>query len=267
MKKQVLCAIKKDFKEYMRNKKNLFFSFIVLFLCAMVFCSTKLLPSLIDSLAQNAPQMISNKDTLDTTLTALFPETLSANMGILASDIVIFYGIVVILSTYNLIVKEIVGGKWIFPLSVGYKPFTLILSKGLVYGVGAAFPTVVFYNLYYMIGCLYLYPDYSSSAAILNSLVLGFSMFSIVYITIMLASTYKQPIMSAITMILFISVAPDIFALFSFGKFLPTYILSFLYQSKNNHIELILPLVSIISLATLFTIIAVKKSKTIEVAR
>ena len=31
MKKQVLCAVKKDLIEYMRNKKNLLFSFTVIF--------------------------------------------------------------------------------------------------------------------------------------------------------------------------------------------------------------------------------------------
>jgi hypothetical protein len=43
--------------------------------------------------------------------------------------------------------------------------------------------------------------------------------------------------MSAATMILFVSVAPDIFTLFSFGKYLPTHILTYLYQAENNHIE------------------------------
>ena len=73
--------------------------------------------------------------------------------------------------------------------------------------------------------------------------------------------------MSAVTMILFISIAPDIFTLFSFGKYLPTHILTYLYQAKNNYIELVIPVVGIIALAALFTIIAVKKSKAIEVAR
>ena len=143
----------------------------------------------------------------------------------------------------------------------------MILSKGLVYGLGAAFPTIVFYNLYYMVGNLYLYSDYSSSAALLNSFALGFAMFSIVYITIILAAIYKQPIMSAATMILFVSVAPDIFTLFSFGKYLPTHILTYLYQAETNYIELVIPVFGIITLVALFTIIAAKKSKAIEVAR
>lgn len=62
-------------------------------------------------------------------------------------------------------------------------------------------------------------------------------------------------------MILFVSVAPDIFTLFSFGKYLPTHILTYLYQAENNYTELVIPVVGIIALAALFTIIAVKKSK------
>ena len=40
-----------------------------------------------------------------------------------------------------------------------------------------------------------------------------------------------------------------------------------LLDTKNNYIELVIPVVGIVALAALFTIIAVKKSKAIEVAR
>lgn len=267
MNRQLFCSIKKDFIEYMRTKRNILFGFTLLFLCGMVFGSTKFLPPLIDSLMENAAHMISNTETIESTLVAFFPNELKANMGILSSDIVIFYGVVIVLSTYNLVVKEIVGGKWIFPLSVGYNPFTLIFSKGIVYGFGAAFPSVIFYNLYYFMGSLYLSPDYELSSAVINSLVLGFAIFSIVYLTIILAAIYKQPIMSAVTMILFVAVAPDIFALFSFGEYLPTNILTYLYRSNFNLGEIILPIVLTIVLEILLTVIAAKKSINIEVAR
>jgi hypothetical protein len=188
-------------------------------------------------------------------------------MGVLASDIVIFYGIVAILSTYNLLAKEIIDGKWIFPLSVGYKPFNLILSKGLVYGVGAAFPSVVFYNLYYFAGSLYLFPDYRIADAIINSLILGFSIFSIVYITIILASIYKKSITAVITIIPIIAIAPDIFVLFSFGKFLPTYMLSYLYQTCSNVYDIVIPAIFTIAITILLTVIAAKKSSNIEITR
>jgi hypothetical protein len=259
--------MRKDLREYISSRKNLLFSGTLLSLCAMVLCATYYLPSLIDALLQNAAHMISDADTITTTLAAFFPDTLAANMGVLASDIAIFFGIVAILSTYNLISKEIKSGRWIFPLSVGYQPFILIFSKGIIYGLGAAFPAAVFYNLYYFVGSMFLTPDYGMSVALVNSLILGFAVFSAVYITIILASIYKRAIMSAATMILFVAVAPDIFALFSFGKFLPTHLLTHIYQSGSNATDVIIPAVLTAIIAVILTVISSRKASNIEITR
>jgi hypothetical protein len=267
MRNQIFCVLQKDLKEYMRTRINLRFSVTLLGLCAMVLGATCYLPDLIGKLVKMAANMISDTANLSSTLATFFPKTLKANMGVLASDIVIFYGIVVILSTYNLTSKEIKDGKWIFPMSVGYKPFSLILSKGLVYGVGAAFPSAVFYNLYYFIGSLYLSPDYIMVDAIVNSMILAFSIFSIVYITIILASIYKQAITAVITIIPLVAISPDIFALFSFGKFLPTHTLTYLYQSRNNVYEILIPTIATVVIAMILTFFAARKSSTIEVVR
>lgn len=259
MRKQLICSIQKDIREYIRLKKNLLFSFTILLLCAMVFCATKFLPSLISSLTENASHIISDSENLGVTIARFFPNSLKANMGILASDIAIFYGIVVILTTYNLIVKEVSDGKWIFPLGVGYSPFVLIVSKGFVYGIGAALPSLVFYNLYFLLGSTFLLADYPISTALTNSLVLALAMFLIVFLTILLASIYKQAILAAATMILFVVVAPDIFALFSFGKYLPTYMLTYLYQSNDNFPSLIIPIVITFAVTVVLTYFAAKK--------
>lgn len=210
---------------------------------------------------------MSNTETITSTLATFFPSNLKSNMGVLASDIAIFYGIVVVLSTYNLIAKKINTGKWIFPLSVGYSPFILIISKGLAYGVGADFPSVVFYNLYYFVGNLYLSPDYLLTNAIMNSFVLGFAIFAIVYITIVLSSIYKQAIMSAATMLVTLVVAPDIFSLFSFGKYLPTYLLTYVYKTNNNIKELLIPTIFTVIGMVLLSLWSSKRSVKIEVAR
>ena len=267
MRKQILCSLRKDLHEFMSSRKNLVFSGTLLSLCAMVLGATYYLPTLIDVLTKNAAHVISDTGTMATTLSTFFPDTLAANMGVLSSDIAIFYGIVTILSTYNLISNEINSGKWIFPLSVGYKPFVLIFSKGVIYGLGAAFPTIVFYNVYYFIGSICLIPDYSISVALVNSLVLGFSIFSIVYITILLASIYKQAIMSAVTMILFVAVAPDIFALFAFGKFLPTHLLTHIYQSTSSANSIIIPAVLTVITAIVLTNLSSRKASNVEIIR
>lgn len=267
MRNQILCSLRKDLHEFTSSRKNLLFGGTLLSLCAMVLGATYYLPSLIDALIKNAAHMISDTGTITTTLATFFPDTLSANMGVLSSDIAIFYGIVVILATYNLISKEIKSGKWIFPLSVGYKPFILIFSKGVTYGLGAAIPAIIFYNIYYFAGSMCLAPDYAFSTAVANSFVLGFSIFSIAYITIMLASIYKQAIMSAVTMILFVAVAPDIFALFSFGKLFPTHLLTHLYRSSSCITDVIIPAALTIAIAVILTILSSRKASNIEITR
>ncbi len=267
MKKQLICSLRKDMIECIRKKKNLLFGSTLFLLCLTVFLATKIFPTLLNTLINKASYAISNIDIITSTLLAFFPENLKANMGVLSSDIIIFYGIVVVLSTYNLIVKEIKNGKWVFPLIVGYKPFVLIISKGIIYGVSSAFPCIIFYNLYYIIGNVYLISDYSIMVALINSLVLGLAMFVVVYITIMLSTIYRQSIMSVVTIIPFVAVAPDVFSLFEFGKYLPTHMFTFLYQTKNNYMELITPILITILLMIFLTKLASEKSLNIEAYR
>lgn len=126
---------------------------------------------------------------------------------------------IVVLTCFDLVPKEVSDGKWIFPVSVGYKPFELILSKGLIYSIGAAVPVAVFYTLYYFMGSLYLQSDWPIKWALLNALLL--------------AAVEKIPVITAVTIIMTIIAAPDIFSLFSFGKYLPTHLLTFVYQSNG----------------------------------
>ena len=267
MRKQMMCSLQKDVMEYVRNKKFLLFSSTIFFLCVFVLLATKMLPMLINTLINNAPYIVSDKDMLTSTMMSFFPEKLKANMGILSSDIIIFYGIVTILSTCNLIKNEIIKGMWIFPLSVGYKPFILIISKGIVYGTGAAFPSIIFYYTYYLIGNIYLLPDYSNTSAFANALVLGFTIFAVVYITIMLSTIYRRTIMAAVTMISLVAIAPDFLSLFKFGRYLPTYILTYLYQTKNLYTELVIPILITILIMFFLSVVVSKKSLNIEVIR
>ena len=44
------------------------------------------------------------------------------------------------------------AGKWILALEAGYRPQTLLVSKILIYGLGASIPVFIMYNLYYTVG-------------------------------------------------------------------------------------------------------------------
>lgn len=258
MKKQFICAVKKDIYEYMRGKKNLLLAGTLLMISIMMIFATKFLPTLINSAIQNLPSMITNSDTIASTISDLFPNNLKDNMGIFSSDVAIFYGTVVIFSTYNIISREIAVGKWIFPICSGYRPYILVLSKAFVYSLGSAFPCLVVYIAYYFVGGSIIENNYLFSTAIINAVVIAIAMFFITFITILLSSIYSKPALAATTMLLFVIVAPDIFALFSFGKFLPMHLLSFLYMSNSNSIELIIPILICLAVSVVLTVVTIK---------
>lgn len=267
MRKQFLSCIAKDSKEYIRSKRNILFSSTLLALCVFVLCSTKLLPGLVQLLSEKASHMIASPDTLAETLNTLFPGNLKANLGIFASDVVVFYGLVAVLSCYNLIPQESRTGRWIFPVGVGYHPNWMVLTKGLVYGCGAAFPLVVFYNLYYFVGSMFLTPDLSWQTALINSAVLGFCMLVIVYLTVILAAISKRPVSTAISVIVTVVAAPDIFSMFAFGRYLPTHLLTYTYTAAENPAQLILPLATTILVSVLCSLLVSGKTIPVETNR
>ena len=242
MNKPFYACLQKDSKEFFRSKRNLLFASTLLGLCVFVMLSTKLLPGLIGQLAEKAAQMIADPATLQDALNTLFPEDLKGNLGIFASDVVIFYGLVATLSCYNLVPAESRTGRWIFPLGVGYSPRTMVLSKALVYGIGAATPAIIFYNVYFALGSLLLVVNLSWDVALINSLVLGFVMFVTVYLTVALAAISKRPVSAAISILVTLVAAPDIFTLFAFGKYLPTHLITYLATASDKPGELLIPL-------------------------
>ena len=183
MKKQFICAVKKDIYEYVRGKKNFLFAGTLLMIAVMMIFATKFLPSLINSAIQNLPSMITNTDTITSTLSDLFPSNLKDNMAVFSSDIVIFYGTVIIFATYNIISREIAIGKWIFPLCSGYQPYMLVLAKAFVYSVGSALPCFIVYNAYYFIGGAIIENNYLFTTAIINAVVIAVAMFFITFIS------------------------------------------------------------------------------------
>ena len=265
MKSQMICAVKKDIKELLRTKKNLMYSGTLLFLSAFFLAATKFVPTLMYKLFESASHMITDVNDIEAMLGSFFPQNLKANMGVLASDIIIFYGFLSVFSTYNLVVKEIEEKKWIFPIGAGYKPYILNVSKGIVYGLGAALPCVVFYNIYNLVGRIYLKANYLFIDASKNSLVLMFSIFWIVYIAIIMTPIFKRTLMSVMTMLTVIVVAPDVFAIFEFGKYLPTHLLTYLYRARTEIEELVIPSIITVLMAVVLTIVSSKKVKNINV--
>ena len=265
--KSIVFAIKKDVKEYMRGKKNIYFSLTLLAIGAMVLLTTMFFPNLIAALAEKAPDMISDSGSLDAMMANLFPDDLKGSFGIWASDVGVFYSIVTVLMTHGLISNEIKTGKWIMPVASGYKKSELLLSKCIVYGGGAAFPVLVVSNLYYFVASAVLDNNIGFSVAFLNSLILSIAIAAITVFTILSSVLYKHSITAGLSIIVIVMVAPDVLTYFSFGKFMPTYLLTYVYSMSVNTIDLVVPLIEIIAIFAALFVFANHKVTTMEITR
>ena len=56
----MICCIKKDLLEFIRNKRTLLFNGLLIATTAMVFGATLCFPSLIDLLVEKAPDMVAD---------------------------------------------------------------------------------------------------------------------------------------------------------------------------------------------------------------
>ena len=87
---QIICCIKKDLLEVIRNKCTLLFNGLLIAVTVMVLGTTLAFPSLIDLLVEKAPDMVADGSQIQQVMAKLFPQTTKENMGIWASDIIIF---------------------------------------------------------------------------------------------------------------------------------------------------------------------------------
>lgn len=264
---QLKICISKDMKEFVRGFKNIICLMILLCIASFVLGVTLTFPSLIEELSTRAPEMISDSSSLKGMMQKLFPTDLKGNLGIFASDVGVFYTIVIALICYNIIPSEIGMGKWVVPLNCGIKKKNLIVSKCLVYSVGVGLPVFVVYNLYALVASFLIHFNCSYNTVFMNSIVLAFALASVASIVILSSLLYKHSIFAAISMIVIIMTAPDVLTFFVFGNFFPTYLLTFTYRVEDDISSLIVPVVALIIIIVILYIVAVRKVKNIELTR
>lgn len=263
----ILCCLKKDIFEIVRNKRIMIFNGLLIAISAMVLLTTILFPDLIGMLAEKAPDVMSDGTQIEQLMEKLFPQSLKENMGVWAADVGIFFTVIIALVCGYIIPIEIKDGKWILIVGAGYQREVLIGSKVVAYGMAVAVPTVLVYNLYYNVAGLFLTSNYPITTAIINSIILAFAMFSIAGLTILLSVIYKNPLLGVVTVITTVIAAPDILTMFSFGKYFPTYLLTFVYNSSDNWGELFIPTTILIVVEWFCYKMAVKRSLKIDIAR
>lgn len=256
--------LKKDWKEYLRGNKYLIFSLVLFGLGAMLLLTTRYFPLLMDAMNQLAPGMVLDPQALNQTIGNFYAADMRTSFGLWAPDVCLFYTILVVLITLNIIPNERHRGCWIMPNAVGYKKSQILLSKCIVYSLGASLPVFVFSLIYYAVSALFMVHDLAFGEALIDSVVLTIAMATIVVVTILTSAIGKHPIIAAISIIVFVLLGPDLLALFTFGRYLPTYILSYVYMMEYDLGALIIPIIEIIIMDFVLFKIAVAKLEKCE---
>lgn len=258
--KPFLCCCQKDLAEIRRGRRALLFSGLLLGVSLLVLASTLLFPSLLNLLVERAPNLVSDGSQLSGIITRLFPQTTRENLGIWASDAVIFFTLALCFLLSGLLPGEIRSGRWVFALQAGHRSRTLIAAKIVTYGGCTALPVFVFYLLYYNLARLLLADNFSLGPALLNALVLAFAVFSIASLTLSLSLLYHSRVWAAVTMAAVVLAAPDILTLFTFGKFFPTHLLTFVYTASTQVGELVVPVLTLVVLQVVLARLAIRKT-------
>lgn len=245
--KKIISCIKKDRLEYIRSHKSLLCVGMLLLCACMVLLATASLPTLLSKIMEGN-SFLSEETSLTSFMEKFFPSDIRSSMGIFASDIGVFYGLLVIFLTYNLVPDEIQTGKIILPLCAGHSKRHMLVSKLIVYGGLMALPVFPIYMVYYMIGSGFLENNYSLLDAARSGLLMAFAIYSVINLTISLSVIFRKKFTSLAIMVGIILVAPDALSFFSFARYLPTYILTFLYKSSTDYKTVIFPLTIIIGL-------------------
>lgn len=252
-------AVKKDMLEYHRKHIGLFGMITLICVGLTVYSVALCFPVLLETLANVAPEMLEDINSLSTIMGNILPHDVRGNMGSWASDVCLFYSLVVVLLTFNILPKEMKLGKWIMPLEAGYKKIELVTSKCLVYAIGTAIPVFVLSLVYYVTLLFAFDNNMSFVEALAVSFFIAYMEMAVVVITILLSVICKHSIAGALSVIAVLVVGPDIFSFFSFGKYMPTYLISFLYSDSCNCTEAIIPAIEIVIICVILYFVAYNK--------
>ncbi|MCR4690490.1 MAG: hypothetical protein K5739_04010 [Lachnospiraceae bacterium] len=253
MTKGFLCCLRKDVKEVLRGGKLIVFGILIAAIAILILCSTLVFSDMPEALWQQLPGF--DIDALEGVISSLYPRNVRENVGIFAYYIGLFYSIGAILVTFNILPKEREQGKWILPRQQGYSGSEFVFSKCLVYGLFAGGCVFAGYLLYYLAANLCMERNMPLGNAIALALIHCINLCIIICYTQLFSVLWKNPVIAAVSMISTIIFVPDIAGYLSFGKMLPTYLLTFVYDSCSSYGDVIVPLTENLAILVLLGIL------------
>ena len=260
MNPSMISCLKKDLREVLRTGKLILFVALAFGIAIMIFGITVIFSDVPEVLWEQLPGF--NIASLEEVITSLYPKVVRESIGVYSYYIGFFYSLVVILIVHGKLPSEIQNGKWTLPLQQGYGELELIFSKCLVYGAAAGASVFVGYLFYFAIANGSMERNMSFGNALICAVVHALNLLFIVSYTMLFSVLYPNPVIAAVSMIATVIFVPDLAVYFSIGKVLPTYLLTFVYDSSNEYGKILPPLfVNVACLTILGLVVAMKYQK------
>ena len=254
------CAIK-DIKETLRTGKLVLFFALAFGIAVMIMFFSVFFENIPDSVTAELPGF--DIESLEDLMSTLYPKMIKESLGVFSYYIGVFFSLIIIIITHSILPKENTDGKWILPIQQGYSIKDFIISKCAIYGTFAGFAVFCSYIFYYAAANTFMEHNLSFGNAFINALIHGLNIFFIICYTMLMSVLLPSPVLASISMIATVLFAPDLLKYFTIGEYMPTFMLSFVYDSRNDYGMLIGPLVlNIFLLAILYFATMVKIEKT-----
>lgn len=258
--KELKACLSKDIREFIRTGKWGVLALTLVILSVLVAFTTLIVPIITDIMPFMTPDMRFAFGYLEEIIKELVPLDVKNNIGFWAADIGLFYTIVVAVVCSSLLPSEIKNGRWIMPQNCGYHKEIMIISKCIVYGIGTALPIVVVQNLYYLIvNSLLVTRNYSLADCLIGSAIYACTLGFVAMCTILVSVIAKHSSLACAGMIFLVITLPDVMSILSVGEFLPTYLMTFAFNSGTQYTEVIVPMILTVVITIVLFFIALKK--------
>ena len=175
--KNMKSLLKKDCIEFLRTKRIAIYGGALGVLILMVLFTTFAFPRLMTLINDVAPEIFADITSLDEIVGGLVPKDLAGGFGLWSADVGMFISMVVIFFSGTILPSEIRNGRWVLPVNSGYKKNHIVLSKSLIYGIGAFVCVFVSTMVFYCIASTFMERNMTFKEALFCTFCLSFAFF------------------------------------------------------------------------------------------
>ena len=233
--------IKKDILEVLRTGKLILFLALSFGIAFMILGITVLFTDIPDELVVQLPGF--DIESLEDMMKVIYPKMVRGSLGVFSYYIGVFFTLITVIVTHGLLPKERSKGKWILPIEKGYEAREIVASKVFVYSTFAGCSVFISYLFYYMIANTFMLRDMAFGQALFLAFIHGLNLFFILANTMLLSVCFKSSVVAAISTLGTVLFVPDIMNYLPIGNYLPTYMLTFVYDSRDDYGNVIGPLI------------------------